>query len=91
MCDDGECHADSKNEAFDKCCEEDPTKITIVVVIGVVLLLSCIICFCACCGCCPLYKKLCCAPKGGCCVPQEGVTVVEGTPSSIEIKGGARA
>ena len=89
MCDDGECHADSKNEAFDKCCEEDPTKITIVVVIGVVLLLSCIICFCACCGCCPLYKKLCCAPKGGCCVPQEGV--VEGTPSSIEIKGGARA
>ena len=74
---------------IDKCCEEDPTKITIVAVIGVVLLLSCIICFCACCGCCPLYKKLCCAPKGGCCVPQEGV--VEGTPSSIEIKGGARA
>ena len=81
MCDDGWCYADSKSDASDKCCEEDPMKITIVAVIGFVLLLSLIICFCACCGCCPLYKRLFCAPNGGCCKGGSG------GGSSIELKG----
>jgi hypothetical protein len=52
------------------CCDPNVTVISLTSVGGFIGLVLMILACCACCGCCPLYKKLCCAPSGGCCVPE---------------------